>query len=272
MSSFLNKIVKAAAKVVQIVNAINSVKSAIAGVKQSVAINNTAVKPPPSQISQTKPQTPPPPPDPGVRLQLNPSTETAIPVVYGRAVVGGKITDARLIENNLNLYVCMALCMRTGNKIDGTLSSIGISRVFMDDQELLFQPTEVATTGFIADRLRDSEGRIDTRVRDRIAMNFYAGQSADSIAPGNLVLNPDIPSASRDARNLFPNWTANHFMVGMVFVTVQVVYTPDAGLNRLPEFRFEVDNDLTEPGDVLFDYLTNPIYGGGLEPGAIFTQ
>lgn len=275
--SFFSGLLNAAQKVVGVIGAVSSVVNAVKGFTSTIssisrgnATNNTTVRPPPS-VRQPTPA-PPPPPDPGVRIQLNPSTESAVPVVYGKAVVGGKIIDARLSSNNLNLYVAMVLCLKTGNKINSDPSEIGITRVFMDDQEILFKPDEVLGIGFLADRLRDAEGRSDTRVRDRIAMNFYNDGSASSVAPGTLELNSEITSTQRDARNLFPNWTTNHFMTNMVFVTVQITYTPSAGLDRLPEFRFEVDNDLTEPGDVLFDYLTNPVYGGGLDAGVVFAQ
>lgn len=210
--------------------------------------------------------------DPGVRLQLDPDPETKIPVVYGTAILGGKITDVGLTDTNMNLYVCMSLSLKTGTKIDGSPSVTRIKRVFMDEQELLFQPEEVLGVGFLADRLRDAEGRFDERVRNLIAMNFYTDGSSQATAPGNLSLNPAITGLERDARTVMLNWSPNHFMSGQTFVIVQVVYNREAGLDRLPQFRFEVENSMTEPGDVLYDYITNTVYGLGLEEGGVYVS
>lgn len=267
INKFLGKVESAVQKFNGVVDSIKSIGQNVSSIANQVTGSSTN-RPQPSPVTRESQ----PEPNPGVRLQLDPDPETKIPVVYGRAILGGKITDVRLIGNNLNLFVCMVLSFKTGPQLDGVPSQITIRRVFMDDQELLFDPTEVQGIGFLADRLRDSEGRNDTRVRDRIAMNFYVDGSGASTAPGNLELNPAIDPILRDARNIFPNWTANHFMSDMVFVTVQVAYTPEAGLDRFPEFRFEVDNTLTQPGDVLYDYLSSPVYGMGLTDAEIFKQ
>ena len=45
-------------------------------------------------------------PDPGVRQQLNPSTENQIPVLYGEAYLGGNITSFNLLSKNCANCTC----------------------------------------------------------------------------------------------------------------------------------------------------------------------
>jgi hypothetical protein len=204
--------------------------------------------------------------DPGVRLQLDPDTETKIPVVYGRAYISGKIIDAALSDSNKQLYVCLALCEETGNLIDGTESVISFKNIYMDGFRLNFQ-TSGAGAGTVVASTTDTNGAVDTRLAQRVGVLCYNGNSSKFTLPAGYT-----NANNYDARVNFPGWTNNHLMLGTVFAIVQIAYNPNLGLSGIPNFVFELENTLTKPGDVLYDYMTNSVYGCGIPEGDIYIQ
>ena len=48
-------------------------------------------------------------PDQGTRLQVSPDTTNPIPVLYGSAFFGGRITDAQLVDQNKTMWYCLTL-------------------------------------------------------------------------------------------------------------------------------------------------------------------
>ncbi len=204
--------------------------------------------------------------DPGVRLQLDPDTETKIPVVYGRAYLSGKIIDVALTENNTVLSVCFVLCEQTGNLINGTPSVISFKNIYMDGFKLNFA-TSGPTAGIFVASTTDTNGAVDTRLANKVAVFCYNGNSSKFTVPSGYT-NATIA----DARVNFPGWTDNHFMAGLVFAFCQIAYNPNIGLSGIPNFVFELENTLSKPGDVLYDYMTNTIYGAAIPQGDIYIQ
>jgi hypothetical protein len=205
--------------------------------------------------------------DRNVRLQLNASTETKVPVLYGRSVLGGKLIDAALSQGNLQLDLAFVLAMKTGNKIDGTASEILVKNVFWDNQTVQFQSDGVTVASLV-----DDEGNVDTRVDGKIRIWLYNNGSANQTYSIGGQPGGDDSSANNlavDARNVMAGWTINHYMTNMVFVIVEFVFDPQAGLNRLPSLLFDLENTMTLPGDVLYDYMTNQLYGAGLDESVI---
>ena len=204
--------------------------------------------------------------DPGVRLQFDPDTETKIPVVYGRAFISGKIIDAALTENNTVLSICFALCESTGNLIDGTPSVISFKNIFLDGFRLNFA-TSGSTAGIAVVSTTDTNGVVDTRLANRVRVFCYNGNSSKFTVPAGYT-----NAINADARLNFPGWDDNHLMLSTVFAIVQIAYNPNLGLSGVPNFVFELENTLTKPGDVLYDYMTNTIYGCGIPEGDIYIE
>jgi hypothetical protein len=67
-----------------------------------------------------------------------------------------------------------------------------------------------------------------------------------------------------------PNWTPNHLCNDLVFAIVRVVYNKDKNVTGLGDLKFNVNNPLNNPGDVLLDYMTNTRYGAGITLEDIF--
>jgi hypothetical protein len=189
------------------------------------------------------------------RIQVNPNTEYKIPVLYGRAAFSGSITDVCLTSANNELQFCTTLAMATGTQIDTTPSTYEFFNVYLDNQKVNFQ-----SDGQIAASLTDTEGNTNTDYANKIGVYLYANGSANHILPVGF----ETSGTAIDARNVFETWTPSHAMTGLIFCIVRIAWDPDLELNKVPTIKVDVGNSLTQPGDVLFDYMTNNVYGCGI--------
>jgi len=196
-------------------------------------------------------------PDPGVRLQVDPDASHKIPVVYGRAQMGGIITDAVLTSDNQTLYVVSTMCERTGTKLsDGLASSISVRRVYINDQRVVFK-----SNGYTVDYTVDRDGNVDRSMSGLVDVRLWSGGSAatNNIAPQGWSLGSQV-----NAWSVVPNWTTNHTMTNLVFAVVRLNYNKDKNVDSIPTVRLDLENNMTKPGDVLQDYMTNTRYGAGI--------
>ncbi len=65
---------------------------------------------------------------------------------------------------------------------------------------------------------------------------------------------------------MMPHWTdtTNYTMEGLVFVMMEVDYDAENSLTGLGSMSFDITNSMNNPGEVLFNYMTNSRYGAGL--------
>lgn len=197
--------------------------------------------------------------NPGIRLQVDASTEHNIPVVYGEAWLGGIITDAVLTEDQQTMFYCLTLSEKTGklNLGQGAQSTFSFGEIYRDDMKLLF-----GADGFTVSGVMDREGNICTKPAGKIRVYCYAGNSVTPVAPlGGL--------AGGAAYAVMPGWTSSHMMNDLVFAIVRIDYDAKNDITGLGTFKFQVKNTMTLPGDCLFDYMTNTRYGAGLPAGSI---
>ena len=71
-------------------------------------------------------------PDPGVKIQLAPSTDNKIGVAYGQNFMSGPITDIAISNSNDTMHYCITLSERT---IGGTYT---VNQIFRDTSKLNF--------------------------------------------------------------------------------------------------------------------------------------
>lgn len=191
--------------------------------------------------------------DKTVRLQFDPSTDTKLPVLYGRTTLSGNVIDACVTNSNTELQVCFALGMATGNKIDGTASAYTVRNVYIDDQLANFQ-----SNGQLVASLTDNENNTNTDYAGKLGVYVY-NTSANHIQVAGY------PSqVFTDARNVFATWSTTDVGYGLLFAIVRIAFDPDLGLDKLPTFAFDIENTMALPGDCLYDYLTNTVYGAGI--------
>lgn len=192
------------------------------------------------------------PPDTGVRLQLNPSTDNQIPVLYGSAYFGGNITDAQLSSDYKKMTYCLTLAEMTGTKYSGGSSAYTFNNVYFNNNRIIFK-----ADGVTVDYAVDSNGNQDISARDLIKVYFYAGSP----------IQPNGYSGTTPASyTVMPGWTqSTHPMTNLIYAIVEVTYNKDTGITGIPDCTFHVTNSMTLAGDCLYDYMTNSVYGAGID-------
>lgn len=210
-------------------------------------------------------------PDAGSRLQVSPDTTNPIPVLFGSAFYGGRITDAQLVDQNKTMWYCLTLSEVSGLSTrlsDNAAVKTNIDKVYLDNQLVTFKSDGI-TIDYITN---EAEGTVNTSYRDLIQIYLYEKGSFAPTLPSNF-LSGGLPISPAvlpgDARTLFPDWTDNHRMAGLTFALVKIAYNRDKGVTGLPEFQFQVSNNLNKPGDAIYAYMRNSISGADLPASAI---
>jgi hypothetical protein len=197
-------------------------------------------------------------PDPGVRLQLNPSTENQIPVLYGDAFFGGNITDAQISSDYKTMTYCLTLCETTGTKLsDSAASAYTFKDVYFNKNRVVFQ-----SDGITVDYTLDQAGNQDISYRNLAKVWFYKQSTG---------IQPNGYSGTTPASyTVMPGWNSTDYpMTGLVYAIVKITYSKDQNVTSIPDCLFHVVNSMTLPGDVLVDYMTNTRYGAGISSSDI---
>lgn len=201
-------------------------------------------------------------PDRFVREQLSPDTNHAIPVVYGSAFIKGIITDADMTADTSVMWYCITICEKTGTLLStGADSVITFNKLYLNDAEITFQ-----SDGITVQSITDADGVVDNQMNGLIRIYCFNNGSNSPIVPegytnGSLLF----------ARDLMPNWTVNHTMNNLVFALVRVEYSKERNVISLGDIQFKLTNTLTQPGDVINDYMRNSRYGAGLTDAEIYS-
>jgi len=210
----------------------------------------------------------------GGRIQVPPATNNKIPVLYGNAYMNGIITDARLIstdqKTNNTMFYCIVLS-ETCNNINATYT---LNDVYWNDLRLT--PVDSTTNAHKVKDGRKNVDNPDTAIEDWIDTNFivdgqslvelrvYAGSSA-----ANKQIYPTQASGNTQAAYDFwgnndNSWTDQFAMKGLVFAVVKVTYNGEKGFTALPNMTFNISNNIRNPADVWYDYMTGVRYGAGI--------
>jgi len=200
-------------------------------------------------------------PDAQTRMQNNANPENKIPVVYGQTTLGGIITDAVMASDNLTMYFCITICEKTGkvNLGQGADSTFTFNSIYLDDNKIVFK-----NDGTTLDYTVDRDGNKDSNYAGLVHVWCYAGNS----------LMPAMPSGysglTAPAHDIMPGWNVNeHIMGNLVFAIVKIKYDSAKSLTKLGQFKFTIINSMNQPGDCLYDYMTNTIYGGSIPTSEI---
>ena len=201
--------------------------------------------------------------DQGVRLQVDPDPTHAIPVVYGEAFIAGIVTDARLSSDNQTMWYCLTLCEKTGTKLSDSVDSVIVfEELFWNDQKISFQ-----SDGITAASVVDNSGQANTDINGLVKIYCYNNGSNSPVVP-----NGYTNGALASAYGIWAGgsvWTSQHTMDQLVFAIVRVDYDREKNVTGLPNIKFKLQNSMTQPGDCLYDYVTNTRYGAGIDPAEI---
>jgi hypothetical protein len=194
------------------------------------------------------------PEDQGVKIQVAPDTNNKIGIAYGRNFMSGPITDMAISNQNDTMHFCITL----SEYVDG--ATYTVNEIFRDAATLNFQSGN-AQVQSVTQQNQSAEKDFEGKIRVRV----YAG-STDS---GNIIFPPT--GVVGPATQMMPHWTNTtaYSMEGLVFAMIEVDYDAEVGLTSLGGFSFDITNSVSNPGDVLIDYLNNERYGCGLSNSLI---
>ena len=203
------------------------------------------------------------PPDTGQRITVDPKTTNTIPIVYGTAYVNGAITDAEITNDNRTMWYCVVLSEKTGVKLsDNIQSSFDFLDVYWNTYKLNLGSDGVTVTSGV-----DENGNVINDYNGLIKVYPFNGNSNTPIKFKNQTAGNTLP-----ASQLFPNWTSQHLMSDLIFCLVRVDYNREKKITGIGDMRFKIKNSMTQPGDVLNDYMTNTRYGAGIAPQEIYQR
>lgn len=196
-------------------------------------------------------------PDAQTRMQNNANPENRIPIVYGQTTLGGIVTDAVMASDKLTMYFCITICERTGkvNLGQGADSTISFKNIYLDDNRIVFRDDGITLSHTV-----DPDGNKDTSYDGLIKIWCYAGNSTTPVSPMG------VRSNTPNAYAVIPGWTAANSMDELVFAVVKITYNAKQNLTKLGQFKFTIINSMNQPGDCLYDYMTNTRYGASIDP------
>tara|TARA_R110002126_G_scaffold61400_1_gene158758 strand:- start:1542 stop:4871 length:3330 start_codon:yes stop_codon:yes gene_type:complete len=193
-------------------------------------------------------------PNLGNRQQIAPATDNKLAVVYGTAFVGGTIIDLSISEDNQNLYYVMALSEVTGTETGQTVSTFSFGNIYWGGKLVNFQ-----ANGYTVASLTDqSTGLVDSTVNGLLEFYLYNnGSSTPTNSPFSAI---DVMTNPY----LVYKWDASKTMTNTVFAIIHIAYNTDANLTGIQPTKFQITNNLTNTGAVIYDYLLNTRYGGAI--------
>ena len=202
----------------------------------------TGVFDPPKQQAQK---------DPGVKIQLPPSTDNKIPVFYGRNHTGGIIVDAQIKNQNNTMVYCMVI----GEKTDS--GSYTVNQIYRDDQKLNFNTTP--SLSHVVLSVTDTNATASNKVSGKMRCRVYAGNAQSSA--NQIFPTTGTPVA---AQTLMTTIDATTNYEDLVYAIFEIDYDPEENLLGLGGITYDITNSLNEPSNVLLDYLRNDRFGVGL--------
>ena len=186
--------------------------------------------------------------DAGARVQLQPATNNKIPVVYGSAFVAPTITDAKISTDQQTMWYVCSLAEKTS----GTYS---FGDIYYDGKLVAFDGTD--HTRVVSLSTTSNPVQIDTKIDGKLFIYEFANGSSSGVNTTqtaiDILSDAAIPASQR--------WTANSLMSDCAFIIVKIIYNRDANTVNLGQLNIQLHNTLNLPGEVLYDYFTDPVYG-----------
>lgn len=184
--------------------------------------------------------------------QMSTDPSAGIPILYGQCQVRGAVFDSELTGNGTILTTAIMLSERTGAGINGN-ANYTLNEVFFNDAKL-----NLNANGTVANAILNN-GNVSTKYNNNTKVMLYQGDvdtPIDKIQPG---VDADYPFA----RYFMLNWANVQVQArGTLFALVEQTYDAENGVQGLGTWTFDITNDTaSNPGDVMFDYLTNERFG-----------
>lgn len=185
--------------------------------------------------------------NPGNRNTLGPATDSKLPIIYGTAFIGGNSIDLSITEDNQKEYFVVALCEVTGGGTD----TISFGDVYYGGKKVTFNSTNL----YSVDSLLDESTGESQPINGNIEIYLYRD---GSLTPTNSSLTA-IQVMQSDG--LVYTWDSQKQMTNCAFAIVKLTYNRDLNVTGLEQIRVQVTNSRKKPGDCIYDYLNNSVYG-----------
>jgi len=218
----------------------------------------------------------------GGRIQLPPATNNKIPVVYGNAYINGIITDARLKTTDQKKNDTMFYCIVLSETCNDPTAVYEIDDIYWNDLRLIAADSSTNSHKILkgVKNVNNPDG-VTEDFEDKnffgnntyyVETRVYAGgnTSADQIWPA--------PSTGNTA-NAYDfwafddgTWTSRNEMKGLVYAIVKVTWNAEKGFTALPNMTFRMNNSVSNPADVWYDYMTSQRYGAGIDAAYMDTS
>lgn len=196
-----------------------------------------------------------------IKLPLTADPENKIPVIYGQGVTKGLLTDAVLTNDGCTMWWCITLCEHTGTRQSlGIDSQIFVQEIYYNDQLLGFDYDGVTVAGSY-----DYEENRSIDIGQKLKIYLYSGGSESP----SFVQPQGHPVTHGNAYDVFPTWSSTDQMSDLVFALVRLDYDATTNADSIGNLKFVIRNTMSAPGDVLYDYMTNSVYGAGIPTGEI---
>jgi len=190
-------------------------------------------------------------PNPGNRQQVPPATDNKLPIVYGKAWLGGTITDLSITSNNQTLYYVMSICEVTNNGTD----TITFGKVYWAGKLCNFAD---ATSPNVVSLTDESTGVVDTSINGKLQIYLFRNGS------NTPVRGTETAIQVMQSSGLTYTWDSTKLMTNTAFAIVKITYSVSAGITGIQNTKFEVTNSRFQPGQCFLDYLTNEVYGAAI--------
>lgn len=196
------------------------------------------------------------------RVQAPVKSTNSIPIIYGDAYTKGIVVDAHQPTGDKGLmYFVIAISEKTGNLIDGSASQFSFLEAYRNGLRVDF-----ATDGVTVQSLIDDEGT-SLQLTNELKVYPFNGDSESATS-----FTSEGSGNTANAYDIMPSWTSTDMMNDLNFVVVAVRYNAEKDVRNLGDWTFKVRNTMKQPGDVLFDYMTNTRYGAGIPEAEINKQ
>ena len=194
----------------------------------------------------------------GGRVQLPPATDNKIPVVYGSALIGGPITDAKISTDQKFMWYVVALAEHTDSTA-GSAYTFDTNNIYYEGKKVQF-----GSNGRVTGLINNSPGgtEIDTKVDGKIYIYLFTNGSSSGVNTGGLTAIQILSdSTTGGGIPVGYRWTSTDTMTNCAFAIVRVEYNTDAGTTNLGALMCKLTNSINKPGDAILDYMLNTRYG-----------
>jgi hypothetical protein len=183
-------------------------------------------------------------PNSGTRIQLPPATNNKLPVVYGTAYIAPSVVDA-IISTDLRAMTYVLTLAEVTDTTPG--SGYTFDEIYYDGKLVTFDFTDHSKVASLT--TNSNPAQTDTKISPHLHVYLYSNGSSSGV------------NTTHPAWYHMGGWDSNYTMSNCCFMIVNLIYNVDSGTTGLGSFRVKLSNNLTKPGDVFQDYLTNPRYG-----------